>query len=149
VRRFEESGKQEPLGIILGEEDSVAILDAGDVGAIAGTLLAHRDVEEHDGKKYVIRGPENVSGKDVLEWVEEAAGTRVEEVVWRDTSMIKGLGEKGYPENVIESIMCTCEPAWAGLCRTDVVPTSEEVVRLKAPRGSAKERFMALVKGEE
>jgi uncharacterized protein YbjT (DUF2867 family) len=98
VRRFEESGKQELLGVILGEEDSVAILDAGDVGAIAGTSLALRDVEEHNGKRYVVRGPENVSGKDVLEWVEEAAGTKIEEVMWRDTSMIKGLGEKGYPE---------------------------------------------------
>ncbi|KAH5573109.1 hypothetical protein HBI24_202210 [Parastagonospora nodorum] len=149
VREYKNTGVQGKLGIILGEDDSVAILDAGDVGAIAGNLLALRDVEEHNGKRYVIRGPENVSGKDVLEWVEEAAGTKVEEVVWRDTSMIKGLGEKGYPENVIESIMCTCEPAWAGLCRTDVVPTSEEVVRLRAPRGSAEEGFLALVKGEE
>lgn len=148
VRRFRDSGRQEPLGKILGEEDTVTILDAGDVGGMTGTLLALQDVGEHNGKRYVIRGLENISGRDVLAWV-EAAGTRFEEVVWRDMSMIRGLGEKGYPENVIESIMCTCEPAWAGLCTTDMVPTSEEVLRLRVPRGSAKEGFMALVKEEE
>ncbi|EAT79233.2 hypothetical protein SNOG_13349 [Parastagonospora nodorum SN15] len=46
VREYKNTGVQGKLGIILGEDDSVAILDAGDVGANAGNLLALRDVEE-------------------------------------------------------------------------------------------------------
>jgi hypothetical protein len=131
----------------MGKHDSGAILDANDVGAIGAVLLLHGDTSPHHGKKFIILGREHISGLDILGLVEKHAGVKVQEVKWRDTSMITSLGEKGYPENVIQSIMCTCEPAWKGLCRTDVVPTSEEVVRMKKPEGKIWGPFADMLQG--
>jgi uncharacterized protein YbjT (DUF2867 family) len=145
VRDFKASGEQKPLEIILGKEDAVAILDPNDVGGVAAKLLAAGDTNTHNGKKYIIRGPENISGQDILDLVERYAGSKVESVKWRDTSMIDNLTEKGYPKIAAQSILATLEPAWEGKCRTDGVPTSEEVMGLWEPKGKVEDGFREMV----
>jgi uncharacterized protein YbjT (DUF2867 family) len=56
-----------PLPLLMGKEDKLAVIDPDDVGKIAATLLANDDPSEHDRKKYVLRGPADTTGQDIVD----------------------------------------------------------------------------------
>ncbi|KAF2032126.1 hypothetical protein EK21DRAFT_87503 [Setomelanomma holmii] len=71
----------------LAADVRVAMIDPEDVGTVGAHLLALTsfDLSLHNGKRYVLSGPEDVTGESVLALVEKYAGVKVESVKYKDT----------------------------------------------------------------
>ncbi|KAK4444020.1 hypothetical protein QBC34DRAFT_360981 [Podospora aff. communis PSN243] len=150
VKGWREKGeKGGVLRLIADEEAGVGVVDPKEVGVLAARLLAmgEEEVKLHKGRKYVINGPGDVSGRDIVRMVEEEIGEEVREVVFRDTSMVEAFVE-GYPRelrNVISSFVYSGQTAWDGECTADT--TSKEVLEIAPPKRTAEEVFRELVRG--
>ncbi|RMJ08871.1 hypothetical protein BHE90_011195, partial [Fusarium euwallaceae] len=118
-----------------------------EVGRLAAHLLIQNDVTPHDKARYVLNGPENITGLQVVAMTEEVLGTRVEDVSFRDLSFIDHMAAAQTQEskNVILSIKYAPETAWEGKCTAST--TSREVLQLAAPRNTPAEIFKAMLEG--
>jgi uncharacterized protein YbjT (DUF2867 family) len=113
---------------------AVAMIDPEDVGNIGAHLLALEDPTPHNHARYVLSGPENVTGKSIVELAELYAGVKVEKVKFKDTEWIRDLAKTGYPEKILGSILAGCEPLWQGKCSLAGTPTSKEIIELAPPK---------------
>ncbi|KAL4974631.1 hypothetical protein BDW66DRAFT_152665 [Aspergillus desertorum] len=91
----------------------------------------------HNRRKYVLNGPEDITGRQIVDMVEGHTGLGVKDVSYRDMSFVDAYYEsmfagRGEPKNVILSIKHAPGTMWNGLCTTST--TSEEVLRLAAPK---------------
>jgi uncharacterized protein YbjT (DUF2867 family) len=146
LKEYKESGVMEPLPLLMGKEDRVAVVDPDDVGEIAATLLGIDDPGCHNGKKYVIRGPADTTGQDIVALVEGVIGEKVKEVKYRESSIVTGLSAMGYPPVLVAAIMTGLEPMWAGKWAVGGgVPTSKEILELCPPTTRAADSFKALL----
>jgi hypothetical protein len=132
IKKCLDTGKQETLRLLKSEDAGVGIIDSNDVGIFAAYLLVTMDVTRHNKAKYVLNGPEDISGRQIVAMAEEYTGTSVEDVVLKDTSFVEHMAaqSKEYP-NVILSVRLAPETAWEGKCRIDT--TSKEVIEIAAP----------------
>jgi uncharacterized protein YbjT (DUF2867 family) len=80
-----------PLG-----EARMAIVDVGDVGAVAATILA--DPKPHAGEVYDITGPEAVSFADIADRMSTALGTEVRHVSPPIAAVVETLKSNGTPD---------------------------------------------------
>ncbi|KAG7126823.1 hypothetical protein HYQ44_000543 [Verticillium longisporum] len=87
VNEFRKTGKQSPLKLTAAEDVPVGIIHADDVGEFAAHLLVEEDVAPHNGAKYVLNGPEDITGRQIVALVEQEIGTKVEEVHYKDMSL--------------------------------------------------------------
>lgn len=147
VKLYRKTGNsQEPLKTNLAENKPVAMIDPQDVGSVGSHLLALDDPSPHNGAKYVLSGPEDVTGRQLVALVEKYADVKVANVEFEDVSWIEELSKSGgYPEKVLSSIRAGCIPLWEGDCSAARTPTSPEVIKLAAPRCTAKAAFKALL----
>ncbi|KAG7149141.1 hypothetical protein HYQ46_001954 [Verticillium longisporum] len=76
-----------PLKLTAAEDVPVGIIHADDVGEFAAHLLVEEDVAPHNGAKYVLNGPEDITGRQIVALVEQEIGTKVEEVHYKDMSL--------------------------------------------------------------
>lgn len=147
VKDFKRTEVQQPLKILLGADDKMALIDPDDIGHIAATLLATENPSPHNKAKYILRGAEDITGQGVVDLVEQHTGVKVQDVWFRDTSMITDMVKYGYPEKVISSILSACEPVWAGKCTTSFRPTSKPIMEIAPPTTRIADAFKALVEG--
>ncbi|KAH0284408.1 NAD(P)-binding protein [Aureobasidium namibiae CBS 147.97] len=139
IKNFRKTGKQGTLSTMIDADVPYALVDSGEVGIVAGHLLAQEDVASHNNKKYIVNGPEDFSGNKLVKLVEEHIGTKVEEdkVVFKDMSFIEEMAKGPHSKNVILSIK------HAGDAREDVTcraaATSKEILELYAPRRTTAE----------
>ncbi|KAF2875161.1 hypothetical protein BDV95DRAFT_310051 [Massariosphaeria phaeospora] len=133
IKTFRENGKQEVLRLIASEDAPVGIVDADEVGIIAASLLLQEDPTAHNHAKYVLNGPEDITGKQIVKMVEEHIGESVKNVSYKDVSFIDQMAA-GTQEskNVILSIKYAPETAWEGKCTAST--TSKEILELAAPK---------------
>ncbi|KAL4748762.1 hypothetical protein BDW72DRAFT_205372 [Aspergillus terricola var. indicus] len=150
IRSYRATGEQAPLRLMADKDAPVGIIDAGDVGMLAAALLALDDehLVLHSRKKYVLNGPEDITGQEIVDMVEGYIGTQVKHVSYRDLSFVDAWFESmfarsGESRNVILSVKRAPETAWGGLCRAST--TSEEVMRLAAPKKTPAEILGALI----
>lgn len=151
VKEFRKTGSQSALRLMAAKDAPVGIIDGAEVGVFAAHLLAQSDPTVHNKAKYVLNGPEDISGKQVVELVEQYIGTKVDEVIYQDTSMIDMMYEmkyaaQGQSKNVILSIKHAMETGWEGKCSAST--TSEEVLQLAAPKRTPAEMFKELLEAE-
>ncbi|KAH6704210.1 hypothetical protein BKA61DRAFT_680460 [Leptodontidium sp. MPI-SDFR-AT-0119] len=71
VKGFRKTGKQGALRIASSQDAPVGIIDANDVAVFAAHLLVEDDITKHDKAKYVLNGPEDITGRQVVELVEK------------------------------------------------------------------------------
>lgn len=144
VKNFRKTGKQDILRLIASKDAPVGIIDADDVGTLAAHLLVEEDTSRHNNARYVLNGPEDITGLQIVKMVEDHIGTQVERVHYKDTSFIDQMAAQS-PEskNVILSIKHAPETAWAGKCTA--FTTSKVVLELSAPKGTPAEVFKALL----
>ncbi|RJE16820.1 NmrA-like family, partial [Aspergillus sclerotialis] len=100
-----------------------------EVGIIAAHLLSQDDTSVHNKAKYVLNGPEDITGKQIVDMIEKHIGAPVKDVSYKDVSFIDMLYEYQYSttkqsKNVIYSIQRAPETAWEGKCSTST--TSKE-----------------------
>jgi hypothetical protein len=146
VKNFRKTGKQDTLRLMASEDAPVGIIDPYEIGRLAAHLLIQDDVTPHDKARYVLNGPEDITGRQVVAMTEEVLGTRVEDVSFRDLSFIDHMAAQTQEsKNVILSIKHAPETAWEGKCTAST--TSREVLQLAAPKNSPAEIFKAMLEG--
>jgi uncharacterized protein YbjT (DUF2867 family) len=137
IKKYRNTGEQDTLRLMLSEDAPVGIIDPDEVGIFAAHLLSQDDTSAHNKAKYVLNGPEDITGKQIVDMVEKHIGAPVKDVSYRDVSFIDMLYEYQYSrtkqsKNVIYSIKRALETAWEGKCSTST--TSKEVLELAAPK---------------
>ncbi|KAK7423385.1 hypothetical protein QQZ08_009062 [Neonectria magnoliae] len=144
VKNYRKTGKQSPLRLMASEDAPVGIVDADDVGTLAAHFLVEKDPAAHNKAKYVVNGPEDITGRQIVKLVEDLIGTRVEDVIYKDMSFAEQLASASREsKNVIMSIQHAAETAWDGLCTAST--TSKEVLKLAAPKSTPAQAFKALL----
>ncbi|OQE30628.1 hypothetical protein PENFLA_c002G01805 [Penicillium flavigenum] len=137
IKKYRKSGEQDTLRLMLSEDASVGIIDPNEVGVIAAHLLSHDDTSVHNKAKYILNGPEDITGKQIVDMIEQNIGVPVKDVSYKDMSLIDVLYEHQYAatkqsKNVVCSSKRALETAWEGKCSTST--TSKEVLKLSAPK---------------
>ncbi|KAG4429044.1 hypothetical protein IFR05_015468 [Cadophora sp. M221] len=139
VKEFRDTGKQsKALSMVSSKDARVGVIDPKDVGAFAAYVLADQNPAVHNGKRYVLNGPEDVTGQDVVDLVEKEIGVKVENVVFKDLSFLEMIAQG--PQKVLTlSIKYAVETAWEGKCGVDT--TSKEVFGIRAPKTTLAQAF--------
>lgn len=135
LKHYRETGEQETLKLILDEKAPAAIIDPTDVGVVAAHLLNADEYSNHNRAKYVLAGPEDVSGKSVVELVERLAGVRVEKVEYGSQEFLQSLTSMGYAENVLPSVAAGLELfLWSGMGSLKKAANSQQVLTIAPPK---------------
>ncbi len=146
VKTVRETGKQHTLRLVASRDAPVGIIDPDDVGTLAAHLLAEKDPTRHNNARYVLNGPEDITGHQIVKMIEDHIGTQVEDVRYEDTSFVdQWAAQTPESKNVILSIRYAPETAWAGECTAST--TSKEILELAAPKRTPAEVFTALLEG--
>ncbi|KAI0491037.1 hypothetical protein F4859DRAFT_460110 [Xylaria cf. heliscus] len=144
IKQYRSTGKQDTLRILGSADAPVGIIDPYDIGVLAALLLAQQDPTPHNKAKYVLNGPEDISGNQVVKLVEEYIGTKVENVIFEDKSTIDTWAENSpEPKNIILSIKHGLEPVIKGLCSAST--TSKEVLEFAAPKRTPAETLKSML----
>ncbi|KAJ0166081.1 hypothetical protein CTA2_8786 [Colletotrichum tanaceti] len=102
VRNFAKTGKQETLKLLASEDGPVGAIDSSEVGHFAAHLLVQEDVSPYNKAKYVMNGPEDITGRGIVDMVEKSIGTKVEDVSFRNLEFIdKMAADSNEARNVI------------------------------------------------
>ncbi|KAL3465975.1 hypothetical protein BJX64DRAFT_251370 [Aspergillus heterothallicus] len=127
-------GEQETLRLMVSKDAPVGLINADDVGIFAAHLLALDDPTPHNKAKYVLNGPEDSTGAQIVGLVEKEIGVPVKNVVFQDVSLV---GEIFEPEmrsdSLVVSLEHAMEPAWEG--KSMALTTSKEVLGIAPPMG--------------
>lgn len=137
IKQHRISGKRDVLQLMASEDAPVAIIDPDDVGTVAARLLSQEDPDMHNRARYVLNGPEDITGRQIVDMVEQYIGTPVERVSYKDVSFMDLLYEQVHAKthqskNVIMSAKHGMEVAWEGRCSAST--TSKQVLELAAPK---------------
>jgi uncharacterized protein YbjT (DUF2867 family) len=132
VKTHRKGGKQETLRLLLDEDTPAGIVHPDDVGNFAAHLLLQEDTTVHNKAKYVLNGPEDVTGAQIVRLVEETIGTKVENVSYKDVTFVDYMAAQSKESrNVITSIRYAPETMWVG--KATASTTSKEVLELAPP----------------
>ncbi|KAL2133722.1 hypothetical protein VTI74DRAFT_1848 [Chaetomium olivicolor] len=142
IKQYRKTGKQHTLRLMASPDAPVGIIDPDDVGAFAAHLLVQENPSVHNKAKYVLNGPEDITGEQIVKMVEQRIGTRVESVSYKDMSFVEDM-VTGQSRNVILSIKHGPETAWEG--KRTASTTSKEVLVLAAPTRTPADVLKALL----
>ncbi|KAJ6076660.1 hypothetical protein N7499_008641 [Penicillium canescens] len=150
IKRYRKTGEQGTLRLVLSEDAPIGIIDPDEVGVISAYLLSQDDTSAHNKAKYVLNGPEDITGRQIVAMVEQHIGAPVKDVSYKDVSFIDMLYEYQYAatkqsKNVIYSMTRAAETVWEGKCSTST--TSKEVLKLAAPKRTPADTLKALLEG--
>ncbi|GIC87800.1 NmrA-like family protein [Aspergillus udagawae] len=148
IKQYRKTGKQETLRLMASKDAPVGIIDPDEVGVLAAHLLAQDDPAVHNKAKYVLNGPEDITGSQIVDIIEQRIGTKVKDVSYKDMSFIDTIYEHKFAatqqsKNIILSIKHAPETAWEGKCTAST--TSKEVLELAAPKRTPAEVLRALL----
>lgn len=149
IKQYRKTGQQSTLKLMASEDAPVGIIDPYDVGVLAAYLLSQNDPTAHNKAKYVLNGPEDITGKQIVEMAEQHIGTHVKKVTFKDLSFIDRFVELDHAaphqsKNVILSVKHAQDLAWEGKCSTST--TSGEVLKLAAPKRTPADVLESLLK---
>lgn len=146
IKAYQKTGKQTALGIIPAADAAVAMIDPKDVGNVGAHLLALEDTTPHNRAKYVLSGPEDVTGQSIVKLVEQYADVKVEKTEFKVTSWLGDLAKAGvYPEKFLPSILAGCDALWQGKCALAGTPTSKEIMQLAPPKHTVADALKAML----
>jgi uncharacterized protein YbjT (DUF2867 family) len=133
IKKYRKDGEQQLLRLMASSDAPVGIIDPYDVGIVAAHLLLQEDPAAHNNAKYVLNGPEDITGNQIVKMVEEHIGAKVENVSYKDMSFIDQMAAATQEsKTVILSIKHAMEKAWEGECMAST--TSKEILDLAAPK---------------
>ncbi|KAK5686699.1 hypothetical protein LTS12_029036, partial [Elasticomyces elasticus] len=119
IKQYRKTGEQGTLRLLASKDTPVGIIDSDDVGALAARLLSENNPAIHNKAKYVLNGPEDITGSHIVNMVEQHTGTNVTDVSYKDTSIVDLLYEHKFAavqesKNVVMSIKHALKTAWEG-----------------------------------
>lgn len=147
IKEQKRTGKQGPLSLILDRDSPNAMIDAYDVGVFAAHLLAKEDTEKHNKAKYVLTGPEDITGEEVMKLVEGLIGEAVKDVRYKDFAVVDAWAES-MPEQrtLIRAIGRAGGAIWGG---SALKTRSEEVPTIYTPSRTTEQVLKEMVEGAE
>lgn len=146
VKQFRKTGQQDTLRLAASADAPVGVIDAYDVGVFAARLLASEDPSVHNRAKYVLNGPEDITGEQVVKLVEQYIGTPVKSVEFKNMSWVDyvPVGVKGPDtRHFTESLKHALETSWEG--KASASTTSREVLELAPPTRTPADGFKQLL----
>ncbi|KAF5641407.1 hypothetical protein F52700_3348 [Fusarium sp. NRRL 52700] len=144
IKTLRETGKQESLRLMASEDAAVGPVDSNEVGVFAAHLLTTDDISVHDKAKYVLNGPEDITGHQIVDLVEEYTGTQVEHVIFKDMSFIDhAAAHTQHSKNIVLSVKHSAEAAWQGKMGVDT--TSKEFLEIAAPKNTSADILKTMV----
>ncbi len=75
IKQYRKTGKKDTLRLRASRDAPVGIIDPDDVGVIAAHLLLQEDPTVHNNARYVLNGPEDTSGYQIVKMIEQHIGT--------------------------------------------------------------------------
>ncbi|KAJ9652736.1 hypothetical protein H2198_008008 [Neophaeococcomyces mojaviensis] len=145
IKQYRKTGKSRKLLSMLSADAPVAPVDGPEVGVFAAHLLAQEDITAHNNAKYVLNGPEDISGEQLVKLTEEHIGAKVEDVAFKDMSFIDEMAvNTKESKNVILSLKHAQETGWSGECTAST--TSKKVLEIAPPKHTAAEVLKAMLK---
>jgi uncharacterized protein YbjT (DUF2867 family) len=146
IKEFKKTGKQGSLSMIIDASTPTGLIDSYDVGVVAAHLLAQEDTAPHNKAKYVLNGPEDVTGEQVVKMAEQYIGEPVKDVKFKDLSFVDQMADNSSEsKNVIRSIKFAPITSWEGKAKAET--TSKEILELYAPKRTVAEVLKELVEG--
>lgn len=132
IKGYRESGTEDVLHLMASEARSVGIVDPFEVRVFAAHLLAEGDPTLHNWAKYVLNGPEDITGRQTVSMVSITAHWYVDrESELQGHVVCHSLYKLQYAattcsqsRNAIGSINYAAETAWKG--KFSAVTTSRE-----------------------
>jgi uncharacterized protein YbjT (DUF2867 family) len=88
VKEYRRTGKYEKFTTAMSPDAPVGAIDASEVGVFAAHLLVEQDPTLHNKKKYILNGPDDLTGEKVVGLVESYIGTKVKEVEYQNLAHI-------------------------------------------------------------
>jgi len=145
IKQHRQTGKHGHLSLMLDADTPTGVIDAWDVGIVAAHLLAADDTSQHNRARYVLNGPEDLTGSQVVHMVEEQIGAKIEDVRFKDLSFIDQWADslKDGSKNLIRTIKSAQASAWSGEATAST--TSKEIFALAPPKGTAKQALEQLL----
>ncbi|KAF3400036.1 hypothetical protein F1880_008252 [Penicillium rolfsii] len=149
IKGYRKNGRADAaLKLMVPKDASIGMIDADEVGVVAAHLLAQEDSTVYSGKRLVLNGPQEISGKEIVQMVERTIGVPVENVLYKDFSALEGFLEAEYmgtgeSRNVIWSMVRAVETGWDG--QFPAPPTSQEVLDLAAPKRTPQQMLDSLL----
>lgn len=148
IKQYRKTGKQKDLKMMASKDAPVGVIDSSEVGVFAAHLLSQEDPSVHNKAKYVLNGPEDITGQQIVDLVEQYIGTQVEKVSYQDTSFLDQMWEHQYAatnqsKNVVFSIKHAPVSAWEGKCSAST--TSKVVLEIAAPKITPTEALKGLL----
>ncbi|KAK3294149.1 uncharacterized protein B0H64DRAFT_180806 [Chaetomium fimeti] len=144
VDEFRRTGKVGALRLTASEDAPVALIDPIEIGIFAAHLLVEEDVIRHDKAKYVLNGPEDISGRQIVDLVEQEIGVKIENVVFKDVSWVDYVvAQSSAPKSIVSSLKFAPVTTWEGKCTAST--TSQEVLRLAAPKVTPTDYFKTML----
>jgi uncharacterized protein YbjT (DUF2867 family) len=67
IKNHRKSGVQERLSLIISKDTPMGLIDPNEIGIFAAYLLAQENPAVHNKAKYVLNGPEDLTGAQVVE----------------------------------------------------------------------------------
>jgi uncharacterized protein YbjT (DUF2867 family) len=146
IKEFKKTGKQGSVSLITDASTPTGLIDSYDVGVVAAHLLAAEQTGPHDQKRYVLNGPEDVTGEEIIKLVEQYIGEPVKDVKYKDLSFIDDMANNSSEsKNVMLSIKGAPVTSWEGKAKAET--TSKEILELYAPKRTVSEVLKELVEG--
>lgn len=144
IKNFKKTGKQGQLSFIIDASTPTGLIDPYDVGVVAAHLLAQENTAPHDQARYVLNGPEDTTGEQLVQLVEQYIGEPVKDVKFKDLAMIDQMVEStSESKNLIGSIKFAPVTTWEGKAKAET--TSKEILKLYAPRRTVADVLKGLV----
>lgn len=145
IQNHKKTGEQGPLSLILDRDSPNAMIDAYDVGVFAAHLLAVEETDQHNKAKYVLTGPEDVTGEELVKLVEGHIGEAVKDVKYKDFAVVDAWAES-MPEQktLIKAIGRAGGAIWGG---SALKTRSKEVPTIYTPSRTAEQVLKEMVEG--
>ncbi|KAI0431955.1 hypothetical protein F5Y09DRAFT_303486 [Xylaria sp. FL1042] len=135
IKQYRRTGKQDTLRLIGSADAPVGIIDPDEIGVLAALLLAQQDPTPHNKGKYVVNGPEDLSGSQIVKMVEDHIGAKVEDVSFKDLSFVEVYAAHSpEPKHIVMSIRASAKYQWEGFGSAST--TSKQVLELAAPKST-------------
>jgi uncharacterized protein YbjT (DUF2867 family) len=133
IKKVQNGGKQDTLRLMANKDKPVGAIEPMDVSAVAAKLLLENDSAKHNKAKYVLNGPESITGAQIVAMVEERIGSKVEHVVFRDNTMLDEFAAAS-PElkHLSDTMKEAADETFDSPLPT--VPTSQEILDFAPPK---------------
>lgn len=146
IKEQKKTGKQSSLSLMMDATTPTGLIDPYDVGVVAAHLLAQENTAAHNKARYVLNGPGDVTGEEIVRMAEQHIGEPIKDVKFKDLSLQDHIiATTTESKNVVGSIKFSAASMWEGKAKAET--TSKEILQLYAPKRTVAQVLEQMVEG--